>query len=346
MLIQEIVDLIYRIGYYKNYYRIIQYTDNQNSPQYVSNSKEKICRFCNRKSPEVTFKTKAHAIPELFGNKNLISRDECDACNKFFGEKLEDDFSKYLGFERIAYQISGKNGIPSYKLNNKLGRIDNLKNNIFVIQQCQDTNFFKIDKNKNEIIVHEDKTSFFPIAIYKTLVKMAISILPVEELQNFDDTIRWLKEEEHSNLMNSYAEIIVKYIPVELQKYDNPLKITGFIRKDNNYLEPYYQVLLEFRSTSYQFIVPCRKKECIFLKRKINNIIIPATHELIGDIGKSEIKIWKEYLNITQKFETKGRDFSYKYSEYKDLPIEGKKIEEILQKIGLSTKKALKTNNK
>ena len=36
------------------------------------------CRFCEKRSPEVTFRKKAHAIPELLGNKSLITYYECD----------------------------------------------------------------------------------------------------------------------------------------------------------------------------------------------------------------------------------------------------------------------------
>ncbi len=42
------------------------------------------CRFCDRDSADATFRTAAHAIPELLGNKTLFTLEECDQCNAFF----------------------------------------------------------------------------------------------------------------------------------------------------------------------------------------------------------------------------------------------------------------------
>lgn len=37
------------------------------------------CRFCGRGRESVTFKKKAHAIPEFLGNHQLILHSECDS---------------------------------------------------------------------------------------------------------------------------------------------------------------------------------------------------------------------------------------------------------------------------
>ena len=44
------------------------------------NKEKRICRFCNNKSENVTFKNKAHAISEALGNKTIILNEECDNC--------------------------------------------------------------------------------------------------------------------------------------------------------------------------------------------------------------------------------------------------------------------------
>jgi hypothetical protein len=43
--------------------------------QYLGDKTFQLCRYCGRHEPEVTFKKKAHAFPELIGNKSLI--DNC-----------------------------------------------------------------------------------------------------------------------------------------------------------------------------------------------------------------------------------------------------------------------------
>ncbi|MBV8095742.1 MAG: hypothetical protein JO110_21445, partial [Acetobacteraceae bacterium] len=54
---------------------------------------DRVCRFCGEHEPKVTFKDRAHAIPEALGNKSLFTNYECDICNHAFGEGIE----KHLG---------------------------------------------------------------------------------------------------------------------------------------------------------------------------------------------------------------------------------------------------------
>ncbi len=37
---------------------------------------EKRCRFCGKSESEVTFRSKAHAVPKMLGNPKLISPNE------------------------------------------------------------------------------------------------------------------------------------------------------------------------------------------------------------------------------------------------------------------------------
>lgn len=62
---------------------------------------EKICLFCNRKAPEVTFRNESHLIPRGLGNKNLLYRYECDSCNKKYGDLLDNDLVRYFSIARI-----------------------------------------------------------------------------------------------------------------------------------------------------------------------------------------------------------------------------------------------------
>ena len=334
--------VIKRMKYYMENYNFFTYIDTKDKINYTTSTKDRSCRFCKKKFSKKEFSKKAHAIPELLGNKNIISKDECDECNEFFGKKLEDSLSKFLGLERNIHQILGKNGIPSYMSNNKAIRIDEVDGKIIVQQQIKGKEAIKIDKEKKEIILHEDGVQFCPIAIYKALVKIGISILPPEELEYFQDTINWLKENNHSNSMKSYAFILVKYIPRELRDFYYPLKVIGFIRKNNDFFKHYYQVLIEFRNNSYQFKVPCKNKECIVLKN--DEIILPAipgTHETEDFIGISQVVSRVEILSEHNKITTSGRDFRFKYEKFEDIPINNKKYDELLQELNVPRKKWL-----
>jgi len=94
-----------------------------------SDKSKRVCRYCNKKNPEVSFKKVAHSISEALGNKKIITNDECDACNEKFGKGIENDLILYLNPYRVFFGIRGKNGIPKFKGKN-----------------------FEIEKNEIEII--------------------------------------------------------------------------------------------------------------------------------------------------------------------------------------------------
>lgn len=59
---------------------------------------KRVCRYCHRSMPEVSFKKVAHTISEALGNKSIKTNDECDECNQFFGDTIEQDFLVYSIF--------------------------------------------------------------------------------------------------------------------------------------------------------------------------------------------------------------------------------------------------------
>ncbi|MGU5717188.1 HNH endonuclease [Aeromonas taiwanensis] len=58
--------------------------------QFISDGTSRLCRFCEKDENKTTFSNESHAIPECLGNHQLILLDECDVCNKFFSEKLNN----------------------------------------------------------------------------------------------------------------------------------------------------------------------------------------------------------------------------------------------------------------
>ncbi len=75
-----------------------------------------VCRFCGQGCPGVTFKKKAHAIPESLGNKSLYTTYECDACNQMFGQGIENDFGNWSKPMRNFAGTRGKRSVPTIKM--------------------------------------------------------------------------------------------------------------------------------------------------------------------------------------------------------------------------------------
>ncbi len=168
------------------------------------------CRFCGQSVPQTIFRNIAHAIPEFLGNKQAILLDECDKCNEFFSQNIEDHLDKLTKPYRIIGQIKGKRKIPSCKDKSKKSRID--FHNGFKIITSINSDFIK--DTGDSLVINFKTEPYIPVGVYKGLVKMVISIIENEkELDAFSATIKWLLDADFSRLMISPLKIWTTFIP-------------------------------------------------------------------------------------------------------------------------------------
>lgn len=240
----------------------------------IGNSK--ICRFCGTKDSK-SFRKIAHTIPESLGNKTLTSLDECDICNETFS-KLENDFNNYLAPFKALLGIKGKRGVSKYQAKQKNGvnvliENDQSSNALHLhIEHSQLIGRYKFSspvyklsglkrkriiinkhiKNKNKIIIKYKSMPFIPVAIYKCLTKMALSLMDTNDLQYFKSTMCWIREFPHQKRVEGLKSFI-SFRP----KTPFPF-ITCFIlkRKNNNSTIPYMQFVLCFSHFAFQIVVP------------------------------------------------------------------------------------------
>src|SRR5579871_160483 len=90
---------------------------------FLGRKEGQICRFCRRGTPDGTFRKDAHAVSHFFENNSLFSNYECDECNAFFGDHLEDHLGKFTLNSRVVSQMHGKNGAPIFRADSKKTRI-------------------------------------------------------------------------------------------------------------------------------------------------------------------------------------------------------------------------------
>ena len=62
---------------------------------------------------QVEFTKLAHALPEFLGNLSIISMNECDGCNDYFGKRCDDHLSKVTMLPRTLTGFPRKNGPKS-----------------------------------------------------------------------------------------------------------------------------------------------------------------------------------------------------------------------------------------
>ncbi|WP_031492581.1 HNH endonuclease [Succinivibrio dextrinosolvens] len=215
--------------FYENNYEVLRTPDFDESTRtlkpahkikYLGNSKKKICRFCGKSEPEVKFKKVAHAFPESIGNKVLATHYECDNCNLFFGKTIENDYSKFFELHHSIMMVSGKGGkrkckfkIPCDKRTEKCGehcfQID-FKGIYPYILVCYNVPQDILQVGEDRLRISAPIGTFCPIAVFKTFVKMAITVMPVEEVNLFSDAISWILNPKHENFYKS-KKLLIRY---------------------------------------------------------------------------------------------------------------------------------------
>ena len=102
-------------SFYSKKYELVSehYLSPNDRKTVLGDAANKVCRFCRRRTPDVSFNKIAHTIPESLGNKILFSAYECDSCNQSFGSGIENDFGNWSKPMRTFARIRGKRGVPT-----------------------------------------------------------------------------------------------------------------------------------------------------------------------------------------------------------------------------------------
>lgn len=154
------------------------------------------CRFCNKTKPTAKFKKKAHAFPELIGNKRFYTLYECDRCNQSFGDGIETQLGNWSHVYRTLTQIPSKDGIPKLDPKGKDWKIlvddEGLK-----VHTTQENPVFEFDKEKNKLKFEIEIPTYTPLAVLKTFYKMALCVMPEDEIHDFQEIISWVKDASH-----------------------------------------------------------------------------------------------------------------------------------------------------
>jgi hypothetical protein len=250
----KLKDLNNLLNYYNENYEIIADFDLIN--KITLGEKNIHCRFCGENYPDVKFKNVAHAIPEALDNNRLFSYYECDNCNHEFGEIIEDHLSKYLFPYRIGSIILGKKGKISYKIDEN-NRLDVCEGHWEIKESIQNSILDIIDDHTVNFKIKRE--TYIPIMVYKALVKIAITIIPENELQHLEKTILWLK-----NYDRAFEDYFSQFIMMRFFPGFKPfqfIKAIIFKRKHDDIALPMYQISLSFNNYNFQYIIPCAEKD-------------------------------------------------------------------------------------
>lgn len=293
----------------RNYNLLKEYQlDNKQDVFLGSKDKPRKCRFCGKTEPEAQFKKVAHAIPHFIGNRTLKSLYECDNCNEKVFSPMESHFSHFMGLYHVLSHVSKCEKIPTYKINSK----DKAK----IIVGDEWTDIYctanegishTIDKEK-KIITINGKRSYIPSAVYRLFVKMALSIMPEDEMECCQSTLVWL--------MNGSVALPHAYVLVRI--YNSLLPFNGrcmiYKRKaiyDNNV--PEYLFGLSYYNIFIQTYLPCCGNDKI-IHSKVTMPFIPCASDKEG----FEFICLKSDLSSDKKVYNENVSLSFSYDEWID----------------------------
>ncbi len=301
-----------------NYSIIADYDISRNKEILLGNKSEtRKCRFCGKSAPYVSFDSDAHAVPHLIGNRVLKTLYECDSCNKQLFSKMEEQFDAYMRFCHVFCHVSRNgNTVNTYKCNSKS------KAGISVSDEWTDINCC-VGEDLSSIVNLQDKTitisgvrSYNPLAVFKAIVKMALSIVPESDIDNFEDTLRWLMT---SSIQLSHLELSIRFYE-GLHDFNGKCMI--YKRKDDHKDNvPRYLFGLKYNNLFIQISIPlCKDNKSI--EDLIQDLLIPCQMDaegnrylhFINDMSSNK-KVSKEEISITFNY----GDFTWDEEALNDL---------------------------
>lgn len=172
------------------------------------------CRFCETAS---SFQKRAHTFPEALGNKWVFSADECDSCNEKFS-LYEDALISCVGALLTLGGTKGKG--------NKVRQTGRTSGDSVIGRRpgSERPQIFMTSRGRN----WDDRLSIDPVTglirlahpippvqfkprhAYKALVKMAVALMPADELANYNQLRSWLLDVNDSAVLSD-LEVAISF---------------------------------------------------------------------------------------------------------------------------------------
>lgn len=240
-------------SFLKEYINIkhVTLTPNQKK-RYLGGVLNKKCRYCNKDKKETTFRKVAHAIPSLIGNKTLIDNLECDNCNEHFGNNIEDSFAKYFHPHRLMNRIRGRKPLKYRSGGLEITTSEDRGLNVTVssTEEYGEPTYNRVEHDLLKFTL--ERPPYYPVAIYKTFVKIALALMPESERSKTSFLNDWL-------LFNDQVPVIKeqKVFQWKIRGPSDPDTIRCMLCKAKPEFEKTnIRYILIFAFSSFQFQIP------------------------------------------------------------------------------------------
>ena len=258
----------YEVDNFPKLYRMIVNLGNLE----IDENEFHVCRFCDETDPSL-FKSKAHIVPEFTGNKKLVHKNECDNCNNIFS-KYERDLMLFGGIKNIIAGIKGKK-YPKHVDKENYFYAFSTKNGLIIREHKRSD---KIITDDTQFKISSKTQKFRPRFVHKALVKIALSIVPKNELKNFEKTIQWLldPEDEITEEQHPSHILIEREMQVPLRK-----PAAMLMKRKTTYNSPEYILLFYYSFWAYQIFIPFNSND---KRLDYTNIKLPLSALVVTDM--------------------------------------------------------------
>lgn len=240
--------------YAGNYDLIGQWHPKPGMRIYLGERESRVCRFCGKSKPEVSFRLEAHAIPELLGNRSLFSLYECDECNTFFGKGIENDFGNWSKPMRTLQRVRGKRGVPTLKGGDGAWRIEFDGDREFRVNHGRGDSVFTVDEQAKRVTFLLKREPHVPMAVLKAFVKMGLSLMPDVEMPNFSATLQWIRNPQHRMEFALLAPVHRAFLPGPTSR--DFISVAILRRRTEDATLPYAFLVLSVGNEMFQVMLP------------------------------------------------------------------------------------------
>ena len=155
-----------------------------------------------------------------------------------------------------------------------------------------------------EITVTVPQDQYTPVAVLKAFTKMALSLLPEEELPNFRAAIDWIRNANHQVglVKTSSFPVIYTFVPGT-----NPLVNSAILlRRGADHLSvPYMTFVLTYGNEVFQTVIPSPERDAVLSGQSVKFHCFPNPYELDHDL-KPVAPIQRELIDLTRRSLVKG----------------------------------------
>jgi hypothetical protein len=241
--------------FHKNFERVVIYQFVTKDRTYLGTKEGVSCRFCGKDATATTFKKVAHAVPQLLGNRSIVAYNECDQCNKYFSEDLEDHLGKMLGGVRTLLRIRGSSGIPAYKTRAKQSRMD-IKDDVLRVSETVGDRFTQLVPEQHQASFTTETQKFIPLAVYKCFTKVALSLMPEGDLSHYGETMKWVMNPDHKDNAANFKNLSC-YRQMTPGPFPDAVGFVELLRRRHPALDlPYMVLVVSTQNLNFQVYPP------------------------------------------------------------------------------------------